>query len=113
MNLLAGEVHADGFHPTGAARAIALPAAPGGKALLGVRSEHLHPAPVEGAALTGRVLADEYFGAWRDLHVETACGRLVCRAPTTVRHAPGETVGLAIDPARARLFDPVSGKRIA
>ena len=101
MNLLPGMVRVDGFHPEGCDAVLPLPVGLAEQpARLGIRSEHV----VLGGSLAGEVVMDEYLGAWRNLHVRTAAGLVVVRAPATDRHPPGAVVGLGLDPAHACLF---------
>jgi hypothetical protein len=58
------------------------------------------------------VILDEYVGAYRNLHVEAACGKIVLRAGAALRHAPGDAVRLAFDVRHLRLFDPGSGRAL-
>jgi hypothetical protein len=48
-----------------------------------------------------------------DLDVAGAALRLVVAEVEGARHAPGETVGVAFEPARARLFVKESGLALA
>jgi multiple sugar transport system ATP-binding protein len=86
-----------------------------GPATLGIRPEHV--ALDAASALRGTVAFDEYLGATRCLHVDTPLGRLIARvasdAPGARDCARGAEVGLALDPAHLRLFDPRSGARLA
>jgi len=79
-----------------------------GPAVLGLRPEFLRLDPR--ATLRGRVRVDEYLGASRCLHLDTPLG------PWIVRCGPdqpeGDEVGLALDPAHLRLFDPTTGARL-
>jgi multiple sugar transport system ATP-binding protein len=86
-----------------------------GPATLGIRPEHVALDPA--SALRGDVAFDEYLGATRCLHVDTPLGRLIARvgsdAPGARDCGRGAEVGLALDPAHLRLFDPRSGARLA
>ena len=100
MNLLRGHLEPGGFRPEGIDVLLPAPAAAPQPATLGVRSEHV---ALDGP-LPGTVVLDEYLGAWRNLHVQTACGRIVARAPADRPHRVGEAVRLGVDPAQCNLF---------
>jgi multiple sugar transport system ATP-binding protein len=85
-----------------------------GPATLGVRPEHVRLDPA--SPLRGRVVFDEYLGATRCLHLDTPLGRLIARVASDAlgtASARGAELGLALDPAHVRLFDPVTGTRLA
>ena len=63
--------------------------------------------------LEGEVVQDEYQGAVRFVHVETAAGRVIARGAPDRRHAPGSRVRLRLDPAAVSRFDAASGRRLA
>ena len=80
------------------------------EAIIGARPEHI--AIADDGPLRGRVFAAEYMGARQLVTVDTEAGRVRVRTPNTVRVAAGETVGLAFDPERLIVFDPVSDKAV-
>jgi multiple sugar transport system ATP-binding protein len=80
-------------------------AAIGGAATLGVRPEHLR-ADADGGTLSASVVAVERLGGESLVHAALASGATVTwRADGSAAIAAGETVRLAIDPARCHLFD--------
>jgi multiple sugar transport system ATP-binding protein len=79
-------------------------------AVLGIRSEHVHPDPA--GPVIGRVLVDEYLGAYRSVHVDAGFGRLIMRAAPNDEWRVGDRIRLAFDLARVRLFDPHTGERL-
>lgn len=99
MNLLKGRLEPGGFRPEGVDALLPASGAPQ-PATLGVRSEHV---TLDGP-LPGTVVLDEYLGAWRNLHVQTACGRIVARVAAERPHRVGEAVRLGVDPAHCSLF---------
>ncbi len=84
---------------------------PSGPVVLGLRPEDLRLDPT--GPIRGQVLAEEYLGSSRCLHVASELGRLVVRCAPDSTARSGDGVALAPDPAHVRLFDPSSGKRIA
>ena len=67
---------------------------------LGVRPEFVRLDP--NGPIEGRVVLDEYLGAWRNVHVDTGLGRIVLRAePGERRSGP---VRLSFDTAHVRIF---------
>lgn len=111
MNRLRGTVSHGHFRPEGSDLALAVAAGVGdGERVLGVRSEHVRLD--DAAPLRGRVVLDEYLGAWRNVHLDCPSGRIVMRAPPGQRHRPGETVGLTFDPAHTLYFAADTGARL-
>ncbi|MDA3959324.1 MAG: ABC transporter ATP-binding protein [Planctomycetota bacterium] len=112
MNMLSGSLLADGFRAGGESGVVIPLHAPvrGAAASLGVRGEYLHLDP--GGPIPGTVVVDEYLGAWRNLHCDTPCGRLVLRAPGDQAHVPGDAVRISVQAERALLFD-AAGKRVS
>jgi sn-glycerol 3-phosphate transport system ATP-binding protein len=88
-------------------------AAAGTPVALGIRPEHLHPAP-EGA-LEFEVELAEPLGADTLLHGRFGEARelVTVRQSGHVLAQPGEKRRFAADPAALHLFDSQSGKRIA
>jgi sn-glycerol 3-phosphate transport system ATP-binding protein len=124
MNFLAAEVAEGGLALAGGGRvalpAARLPAAAGGRVILGVRPEHLHPAAAAGAAvaLQLKVQMVETLGA--DILAHGAVGgtegvgeSLTLRLPGSAVVREGEILPLAADPGALHLFDPDNGRRIA
>ena len=115
MNLIEGEIlPTDGrpeFHA--GSDGAALPVRAGiepGKRTLGIRPEYIHPGadgPIRGA-----IVANEYLGSWRCLHVDTPMGRLVVRADARDPYDLGGTVALTFEDAHTCFFDPATGRRI-
>jgi len=82
-----------------------------GPAVLGIRPEALF---LDSAGpIRGRVRIDEYLGSSRCLHVDTSLGRLVVRCAPEADVGAGRELALNFDPARALLFEPASGRRLA
>jgi multiple sugar transport system ATP-binding protein len=81
-----------------------------GPAVLGVRPEGLRLE--RGGPIRGRVRLEEFQGATRCLHLDTALGRLVVRVDSTAVLESADCE-LALDSASVRLFDPGSGARLA
>jgi ABC-type sugar transport system ATPase subunit len=82
-----------------------------GPVTLGIRPEFVALDPA--SALRGRIAVDEYLGSARCLHVDTPVGRLIARVGPDAPCARGAEVGLRLDPAHLRLFDPETGRRLA
>ncbi|WP_395700315.1 ABC transporter ATP-binding protein [Aquabacterium sp.] len=80
-----------------------------GRALLGVRPEHVRLQPA-GSGLAGQVESVEYFGSHWIAELSTAAGSLKALVDKGTRPVEGERVGLAFDTARLVLFDADSGR---
>jgi multiple sugar transport system ATP-binding protein len=110
INTLPAEADAGGrLHVGGLALGLH---APPGRLTLALRPEDLRPAA---SGLPAQVEGLEFLGESLLLHARHAPSGepLVLRlAPEAPRPAPGETLTLAFDPARALLFD-ATGKRVA
>jgi sn-glycerol 3-phosphate transport system ATP-binding protein len=116
MNLIAGTLAPDG-------RAVALaggatlplaaprPAEGGRKVSVGLRPEHLEIGAA--GALAATIDLVEKLGADALLHgrLDGVGDALTIRCDGGARHRAGDTLRLAIDPARLHLFDPESGRR--
>ena len=81
-----------------------------GNVTLGIRPEFVRL--VDEGGLRGEIVLDEYQGACRYVHVQTACGRWVVRTEEAGARALGQRVGLDMRSERLCLFDGKSGKRI-
>ena len=81
-----------------------------GRVTLGIRPEFVALDPTSG--LRGRIAVDEYLGSARCLHVDTPVGRWIARVGPDEPSTRGAEVGLRLDPALVRLFDPESGRRL-
>ena len=108
------------FEAEAAAGAIALPGGgsvpasggPHGPVTIGLRPEHLHPAPEGPIAM--RVRMSEPLGASTLLHgeLEGTALPIVASLPGVHRGGSGQTVRLAVEPGGIHLFDRGSGERI-
>ena len=118
MNLVRGAVGEDGRTLRAADDIVlALPpgvvAPPGRAAALGVRPEHLTPSADADAALRLHVEVVEPLGNETLLHGRAAGGDLTARLPSGgPLPRPGDVLPLALDAARAHLFDAASGERL-
>ena len=107
MNLIDGRVSDGAFVPAGSRAPIRLSWRPrDGEAILGVRPESLRAAP--GGPIRGRVLADEYFGSSRCVHLECDFGRLIARMPADGSCGAGDELRLEIAPGGECVFSPES-----
>ncbi len=86
-------------------------ALPDGPLVLGIRPEHVALDPA--SPLRGHVAIDEYLGSSRCLHLDTPLGRLIARVGPDEPGARGAELGLRLDPAHVRLFEPVTGRCLA
>jgi sn-glycerol 3-phosphate transport system ATP-binding protein len=113
MNLLAGELSADGSAFVTADGRIALPRpqpALGGRPLvLGIRPELLQPG---GAALAVTVEMVESLGADQHIHTRFGAQELIVRTADAARPEPGSTLTLSFAPESLHWFDPQSTQRI-
>ena len=112
MNFVEGQVIQDGnvakFTQRGTDILVPLPhKVDPGSIMLGIRPEYIHPHP--DGELDGIVAVDEYFGAYRNIHVDTRIGRLVMRDQAQHRHEVGQSLKLKLDGAHIRLFDVKTG----
>jgi ABC-type sugar transport system ATPase subunit len=111
MNFLAARVEAGTLHAGGFA--LGVPGAPeASEVIMGVRPEDLHLVPTGQATLRARVELREPMGADALLYLASEAGTLVVRAPAHEAATEGETVGLAVAPAKLHLFDPRTQDRI-
>jgi ABC-type sugar transport system ATPase subunit len=82
----------------------------------GVRPEDLSFVPpgttVDGGCLRGTALTVEPLGPDTLVAMQVAGAEIACRLPPRSVRRAGETVTLAVDPARIHLFDRVSGQRL-
>jgi len=80
---------------------------------LGIRPEHLTPAPAGAAdAFEGQVDVVESLGSEQHVTVTLAEGSLVTRLSVDLRVQPGDSIRLAVAPERLHLFDAGTGRRI-
>eukprot|EP01037_Dinobryon_pediforme_P016608 gene16608-16789_t len=109
--VLAGKFFVRGL-TAGAGAALNLTApASANEVLLGVRPEHL--VIQETAPWRGRVSVVEPTGPDTYVMVDTAAGSVTLRTDAQTRVQPGDTVGLAVEPANAHWFDASSENRLA
>ena len=115
MNFLAGRSEGGGRialehggfvrHANGAADA--------GRAVsVGIRPEHLEPAPAAEALFASTVEMVEQLGADTLVHLSRGKDLLTARLPHGEHPDVGSTLHLAADPARVYLFDAATGARI-
>lgn len=119
MNILPAVIGPDGGHvrvADGGLLALPRPMAPGRAIRLGIRPEHLAPAPaatLPSFGLTGRVELVEALGADTLVHFRLG------RADTLIARFPGDALPpldtrltLTADPASLHLFDSADGRRL-
>ena len=110
MNLLRGAATGGQFGIQGAALKLAAPAS-ANEVLLGVRPEHL--VMQDSAPWRGKVSVVEPTGPDTYVVVDTAAGSVTLRTDAQTRVQPGDSVGLAVEPANAHWFDASSENRLA
>ena len=112
MAFLAATVGAQGLELVGGG-ALPLPAdvrsSPGQKIDVGLRAEDLS---IADEGLAGKVEVTEALGSETFVHVETAAGALIVRAPARVVPRRGDTVRVQVDAASLHLFDGETGKNL-
>ena len=116
INLIQGELAADGgrvaFRSRGLSFTLAAKGARAGRVILGFRPEAAALTKASDSGASGTVERVERLGGDTLIHLQTEAGRHVLKAePHGALPAPGEIVGLAVDPARALFFEP-GGPRI-
>ena len=116
INLVQGEFASDGgalaFRSAGLSFTLAAKHAHTGRVILGLRPEAAALGNASDAAGRGTVERVERLGGDTLIHLRTESGRHIVRAePRGALPAPGEIVGLTLDPSRALFFDP-DGARI-
>jgi len=88
--------------------------APGRPVVLGVRPEHLAPAPASGGGLAATVRGVEWLGNTQHVLADAGGQHLVVGlAPDDPEPAVGEALRLLPDPDAVHLFDPATTERIA
>jgi sn-glycerol 3-phosphate transport system ATP-binding protein len=116
MNLLAATVRDGRVTLAGGLEVpLAGPLPPPGTVTLGVRPEHLAPAPPEApGAIALAVRAVETLGAdaYVHGHVAGTADEIVVRLPGRAPPRPGDRLAVAIAPGSAHLFDRESGRRL-
>ena len=110
MNLLRGAATGGQFGIQGAALNLAAPAS-ANEVLLGVRPEHL--VMQDSAPWRGKVSVVEPTGPDTYVVVDTAAGSVTLRTDAQTSVQPGDSVGLAVEPANAHWFDASSENRLA
>ena len=110
MNLLRGAATGGHFGIQGAALNLAAPAS-ANEVLLGVRPEHL--VMQDSAPWRGKVSVVEPTGPDTYVVVDTAAGSVTLRTDAQTSVQPGDSVGLAVEPANAHWFDASSENRLA
>ena len=110
MNLLRGAATGGQFGIQGAALNLAAPAS-ANEVLLGVRPEHL--VMQDSAPWRGKVSVVEPTGPDTYVVVDTAAGCVTLRTDAQTSVQPGDSVGLAVEPANAHWFDASSENRLA
>ncbi len=110
MNLLRGAATGGQFGIQGATLNLTAPAS-ANEVLLGVRPEHL--VMQDSAPWRGKVSVVEPTGPDTYVVVDTAAGSVTLRTDAQTRVQPGDSVGLAVEPANAHWFDASSENRLA
>ncbi len=81
-----------------------------GKAVFGVRPEHVHLS--DAAPYRARVVATEYLGTTQIITLDTPNGQVKARAPAGQVARSGETAGLSFDPRTITIFDEATGRAV-
>ncbi len=116
MNFLSGEVVADNGSPAFRAENVqvslpdSVPATSGRKITCGLRPADLSLS--ETGSINGKLILAEKTGADIHLHVAVGDRNIVAVVPRSANVAAGQTVRLAIDPAKVHLFDAVTQHRV-
>ncbi|MGB3553974.1 MAG: sn-glycerol-3-phosphate ABC transporter ATP-binding protein UgpC [Jannaschia sp.] len=110
MNMIEGVAEAGEVRLTGGGR-IDLPTASGGRVLLGVRPDDLHPMEAD-PLIEGRVTVREPLGPETLIYVETEAGEIVAKADGRTPPSVGDMVQLGAAARDLHLFDRESGAAI-
>jgi multiple sugar transport system ATP-binding protein len=108
MNFFAGRLLSQGersiFVAAEGGATLELPQAThAGPVTLGIRGEYVH---VDGGGpISGCVIADEYVGGSRNVHVDSELGRLVFRGEPSVKYQRGAEIRLRFEPERIAVFE--------
>jgi multiple sugar transport system ATP-binding protein len=115
MNFVEGELHQAQGALRFARGEVSLPVdssrldgAAGRGVVLGLRPEDVELANGRAADLEGRVVLVSPLGSEQHVNVAIGDSELVFRLGKEARVAPGDTLGLVVDPRRVHLFDPQS-----
>jgi multiple sugar transport system ATP-binding protein len=80
--------------------------------LVGMRPEHFVAGEAGAGRVTGQVQVVEPLGADTLVHLQVGEAVVTARMAPEVRPAPGETISIAMDPARLFLFDAATERAI-
>ncbi len=113
MNFLKGRLNGASVTLDGGAEVAVAPRPGSGQRVeMGVRPDNLSVVAPEAGQIRGRAAIVEYLGNISHVYVESPDGPLVVELAKDHAIAPGQLVGLTIDPDRAHIFDE-SGRAIA
>jgi multiple sugar transport system ATP-binding protein len=110
MNLIKGTAEVGGFRD-GAGNLWPLPAgiAARGAATYGYRPEHVR---LDAAGMPATIHVIEPTGSETQVVVDLKGQQLTCLFRERIMAKPGETIGVAVDPALVHMFDGETGKRL-
>jgi multiple sugar transport system ATP-binding protein len=118
MNQMAGRIEGDSF-ATEAGPRLRLPrgaqlpqGARGRPVVLGLRPEHLRIGPADGADIAATVAIVEASGADTLILLREGALPLTVLVRDRIQIAPGDRVGISLDPARLALFDAATTLRL-
>jgi multiple sugar transport system ATP-binding protein len=117
MNFLKGRVESGNLRLEGG-NVIAMNGHKGGSALegreilAGMRPEHFAAGDAGAGRISGQVQVVEPLGADTLVHLQVGEAVITARMPPEVRPTPGETISVAMDPARLFLFDAATERAI-
>ena len=78
--------------------------------VLGIRSEFIFAD--QDADISGKVIMNEYQGAFRTIHLESAFGKLIMRAPADADYKDGENISFRLHSDHIRLFNADTGEQL-
>ena len=84
----------------------------GRKVVLGMRAEDGEVGAAIAGNLSGRVVIVSPLGSEQYVNVQVGDVELVVRAPKEARIAPGDQIGIALQPARVHLFDALTDETL-
>ena len=84
----------------------------GRKVVLGLRAEDVEVGAIRPGELSGQAVLVSPLGSEQHVNVQVGDVELIVRAPKEARIAPGDQIGIAVEPRRTHLFDAATDKKL-